>query len=42
MTPMARRPIRHDGHGTNNGAEVTDAPAPFVRESPSVTERTAT
>ena len=42
MTHMARRPIRHDGHGTKNGAEVADAAAPFVRESRSVVERTET
>ncbi len=41
MTPMARRPIRHDGRRANNGAEVADAPAPFARESRRVVERTA-
>jgi hypothetical protein len=39
---VARTSMRQDGQRANNGAEVTDAPAPFIRESPSVTERTAT
>ena len=39
---VARRLRRHDGQRANNDGEVTDALTPFVRESPCVTERTAT
>ena len=42
MARMARRSRRHDGRGSSNGAEVTDAPAPFVRKSRRVAEHTAT
>ncbi len=42
MAHMARRSRRHDGRGTSNGAELTDAPAPFVRKSRCVAKRTAT
>ncbi len=42
MARMARRSRRHDGRGSSNGAEVTDAPAPFARKNRRVARHTAT
>jgi hypothetical protein len=42
MARMARKPTCHDGRGSCNGAEVTDAPAPFARKNRRVAKHTAT
>jgi hypothetical protein len=42
MARVARRSRRQDGRGSSNGAEVTDAPVPFVRKSRRVAKHTAT
>jgi hypothetical protein len=42
MARVARKSRRHDGRGSSNRAEVTDAQAPFVRKSRRVAKHTAT